>query len=103
MSAGEISFELDDRMTEESKNQVTRILSIMKPAHAVNLDVNLNRKMRNENATKVNGSLTFNTLDITEFVVKNSEDDYEVLVSCYKPKNIKKDASITIFFHGGGI
>lgn len=102
MSHSEITFDLDDRMTEESKIQVTRLLSIMKPAQAVHLDVNLNRQMRNENANKINGNLIFNNLDITEIVVKNSEDDYEILVSCYRPKDASSDAPITVFFHGGG-
>ena len=95
-------FELDDHMTEEARNFVIGALKVMRPGDAIHLDVNLSRKAREDNAIKSNESLKFENLTLTEFTVKNPEDNFDVPVSCYKPKNVKEDAPITVFFHGGG-
>ncbi len=94
--------QLDSRMTPESRNLISAILQSMKPADAINLDINFNRQMRETNATKTNQVLKFPNLTITEFTVKNPNDNHQVPVSCYKPNNPKEHAPITVFFHGGG-
>ncbi len=94
--------ELDSRMTLESRNIVRALLQTMKPSDAINLDINQQRLFREVNATRVNQGLSFPNLSITEFNVTNLSDNFQVPVTCYKPKNYKEHSPITVFFHGGG-
>lgn len=95
-------IELDDRMTEESRNLVQAILKVMKPADSIKVDITLNRKNREANSIKNNAHLKFDDLEITEFTVKNTQDGYDIPVSLYKPKMLEENTPITVFFHGGG-
>ena len=96
-------IELDDQMTEESKNLVTLTLKAMKPIRMITMDVNFNRKILNENAAKRNALLTFPDVSIRRFFVTNPIDKYNIEVTCYKPISAKDDAPVTVFFHGGGL
>ena len=95
-------FDLDERMTDETRRMVTNSLKMMRPIQLVNIDINMSRQFRVQNAIKANDSLKFNDISVHEFSVKNKDDSYDILVTCYKPNNCRADSPITIFFHGGG-
>ena len=96
----EAEFELDDRMTDETKAMVTSFLKIMKPSDAVTLDIATSRLIRIENEIKANESIQFNNIVEREFIVKNKDDNHEIAVAVYKPDNCTSDYPITIFIHG---
>ena len=96
------NFELDDRMTEETKFFVTNSLKNLKPADVVNLDINMCRRIRVVSAHQVNSSLKFESLKEKELKIRNKNDDYEIPVSVYTPQSVKPNSPITIFYHGGG-
>jgi hypothetical protein len=93
-------FDLDERMTDETRFMVINSLKVMRPSQLINIDINMSRQFRVQNAQKANESLSFNGINVTEFTVKNKDDNYEILVTCYKPDNCKPNSPITIFFHG---
>lgn len=92
-------FELDERMTEECRAVV---LDSLKNGRHEAKSVQERRTKMNEIAAKRNQDLKFDNLTLTEFSVKNPEDDCEVEFTCYKPTDAKEDAPVTVFFHGGG-
>ena len=95
-------FELDERMSAETKDFVTSSLKIIRPSQVPSIDVNLSRKARAANTAKVLSRLNFNNLNKLEVMVKNSLDDHEISVSIYTPKDCLPDSPITVFYHGGG-
>ena len=93
-------FDLDDRMTEETRIMVSNSLKVMRPRQLINIDINMSRQFRVQNAIKANDSLKFSGITVSELSVKNKDDNYDVIVTCYKPDNCRTDSPITIFFHG---
>ena len=93
-------FDLDERMTDETRFMVTNSLKVMRPSQLVNIDINMSRQFRIQNAQKANESLKFSGISVNEFKVKNKDDNHDILVTCYKPENCKPNSPITIFFHG---
>ena len=90
------NFDLDDRMTDETKAFVTNVLKSMRPADSVHVDVNLSRKFRIANALRVNGGLTFADVIVQNFKVINQEDAHEIPIVAFIPKSPKQDSPITI-------
>ena len=80
MEKQENQIELDDRMTDECKGYVEKMLKTLKPIDSIKLDINLIRKskefMSGEEIKRVN----FDQLDITEFTVKNTKDNFDIQV-----------------------
>ena len=93
-------FDLDDRMTEETKCFITDLLSKMRPVESLGLNLNLLRELRIQNELKANESLNFDNIKESHFNVKNKDDNYEIAVTCYRPLNCRPNSPITIFFHG---
>ena len=75
MTKMETQFELDSRMTDETKIYVTNSLSIISPNMIPKLDVNMTRDAREKAADKLLESLTFDNLDIRKLTVKNIHDN----------------------------
>jgi acetyl esterase len=98
----EQTFELDDRMSDETKVFVQNALRALKPSLMPKIDVNLIRKSRLENALKMNSLLNFE-VETRDFNITNTIDNnHEVPVTLYLPKSHQNLTSLTVFFHGGG-
>ena len=95
-------FELDDKMTEETKLYVTNSLKVSKPSNLIVANVEITRKMRALATHKTNASLKFEKIIEKEIKVRNRQDGYEIPVSVYIPKDIKPNSPITVYYHGGG-
>lgn len=96
-------LEFDHRMTDESRAYVREFLKIAKSADITKMDLAIARKLKDENAEKLNSQFKFENLIINELRVKNPMDNYEIKVVKYESKE-KKDENtpVTVFFHGGG-
>lgn len=77
---------LDDRMTDECKVYVTNFLKVMKPADLVKIDLNLARKSKDLAALDLNKHFNFDSLDISEFFVKNPDDGFDIPVTLIQIK-----------------
>ncbi|CAF0803730.1 unnamed protein product [Brachionus calyciflorus] len=95
-------FDLDERMTEETKNFVTSSLKVYKPSDVPKIDVKLSRQVRAANTERLLKTLNFDNLNSREVFVKNEDDDHQIPISIYVPKDVKSDSAITVFYHGGG-
>jgi hypothetical protein len=81
-----VGTKLDDRMTDECKVYVTNFLKVMKPADLVKIDLNLARKSKDLAALDLNKHFNFDSLDISEFFVKNPDDDFDIPVTIFRIK-----------------
>lgn len=99
-------IELDDRMTDECKKFVTALLKMSKPSDILKIDLKLARRLKDEQALKLNQFFDFDELKIEDFKVVNENDAYEITVRSYEPKVYHnatgKSKSLTVFMHGGG-
>lgn len=95
------TFDLDERMTEETKRFVVNSLRVIKPSQVPKIDINISRQARKANTQRLNAGLKF-ALKSKEFFIKNSIDEHEIPVTLYVPDDVKEDSPITIFYHGGG-
>ena len=100
------NFELDDKMSDETKTFVLNTLKAMNPADITKLDTRVVTKLKEDQYEKLFGLVNnFNDLlTIDEIHVKKSENDnFEIPFTRYVPKNLNQPpASVTVFFHGGG-
>jgi acetyl esterase len=97
-------FELDDKMSEETKTFVSNTLKAMNPADIIKLDTRVVTKFKEDQYEKLFSLVNFDHLTIDEFHVKSEKDEYEIPVTRYIPKSLDnpEKSSITVFFHGGG-
>lgn len=96
-------IDLDDRMTQETKDFVRQWLSQTRPSDLIQLPVDVIRNSRDQEEKELIRSLKFDNLDSPEEIfIKNPNDGYEIPVSVFKPRDTLPDAPIVIFFHGGG-
>lgn len=93
---------MDVRMRPETKNFMQMLLKITKPGDIPKMDINLIRQTRDKNAAKVIESLDMTNLDVNEIFIPNPNDNHSIPVTVFKPKDLKANAPVTIFFHGGG-
>jgi acetyl esterase len=98
----ENGLELDERMTNECRSYVTTLLQQAKPSFILEMDLNVARKIRDDQALKMNEFFDFTELKIDEFHVKNETDNYQVLLRKYEPIRSDQSSRATVFFHGGG-
>lgn len=97
-----MEVELDDRMTDETRNYVINFFKISKPTDLLKADLRLIRKIKDDASLALSQIHKFDDLNISEITVKNKYDNHEILVTKYVPINMRKDAHVTVFFHGGG-
>ena len=95
-------FDLDERMTDESRTFVINYLKKLKPINLMYRDIELSRKTRTNASIEANSSLKFENLKEKEIKIHNKKDGYEIPVSIYIPEDVKVNSPITIFYHGGG-
>lgn len=97
-------FDLDHRMSDETKAFVVGALKVAKPSVVIGMDPKLTRSLREKNADNLLNQVQhkFTDLDIKNISIKNKNDGYEIPVTVIKPNQVKEDSPITIFFHGGG-
>jgi acetyl esterase len=96
------TFDLDDRMTEETKQFVTNYLRIIKPSDTPKLDVRITRNARAQNATNTIANMKIDGLVVKKFNVLNKEDGHEISASLFTPSGVRDNSPITVFYHGGG-
>ncbi len=80
--------DLDDRMTDETRQYVKRFLENNDPRAMLYTDVNLIRSKRDSKARETNEKLKLENLDQKEFLVDSSFDDYKIPVTAYIPKKL---------------
>ena len=97
-------LKLDERMTEETKNFVTNFLNNGRPTDILAKDINEVRQERIKAAKKINETISFDNLEVTEFEIDSKYDSFKIPITSYKPLNndITSDNKIVLFFHGGG-
>lgn len=96
-----MDFELDERLSDESKSFIIQSFKIARPADILNADLRLVRKLKDQAAIQLGKSNSFVNIEIQDIVVMNPNDDHKILVRKFIPKNSDKNR-ITVFFHGGG-
>lgn len=95
-------FELDDRMSDETRQFMIGILS-----HGLldNLTLEMIESIRKaEFQLDAIDNISFDNLPpnkYTELKIKNPIDGYEIPVWVFTPTDALKDAPIVIFYHGG--
>ena len=96
-------FEIDKRMTPETKALVLEMLKVFDPSKVSSVPLEVIRHGRDKQEKELIESIKFDNLDKpTEIFIKNPVDGYEIPASIFKPTDVKKDAPITVFYHGGG-
>ena len=93
------NFELDERMTEETKEFDLKKLK----SGPVPNELNKYREVMFSRAIAANASYKFDKIQIKEIKIINKSDNYEIPVSVYIPDNLKKNSPITIYYHGGAL
>ena len=98
---GDIEF--DKRMTPETKAFVKEFEKAFGPLDPTSIPLDDMRHGRDKEEKELIESLKFDNLDKpTEIFIKNPVDGYEIPASVFKPTDVKKDAPIVVYYHGGG-
>ena len=98
---GDIEF--DKRMTPETKAFVVEFEKTLKPIDTKPITIDEIRHDRDKEDNRLIESLKLDNLGTpTEIFIKNPVDGYEIPASIFKPTDVKKDAPIVVFYHGGG-
>lgn len=96
-------IDLDARMSQETKDFVREWLRTSKPSDLFTLPLETLRNARDHEEKQLIASLKFDNLGSPdELLVKNSTDGYDIPVSVFRPTDAPSNASIVVFFHGGG-
>ena len=93
-------LKLDERMTEETKNFVTNSLNNGRPTDILAKDIDEVRQERIKAAKKINETISFDNLEVTEFEIDSKFDSFKIPITSYKPLNndITSDNKIVLFF-----
>lgn len=96
-------IDLDDRMTQETKDFVREWLRQIKPSDLATLPLDVVRNGHDKEEKELIRTLKFDNLDAPkEIFIKNPNDGYDIPVSVFTPSDAAKNAPIVVFFHGGG-
>jgi acetyl esterase len=93
-------MELDDRMTDETKQALIAICQFASSLYSCN-DIPLIRKQTDLMDDEQNKMVQFDGLTYEEHLVKSMTDDYQIPVTAYIPKAKNANTKIVVFFHGG--
>ena len=98
---GEVEF--DKRMTPETKAFVVEFQKSLVASNVSEISIELLTKGRDKEEKELISTLKLDNLDKPkEIFIKNPVDGYEIPASIFIPTDVKKDAPITVFYHGGG-
>ena len=98
---GEVEF--DKRMTPETKAFVVEFQKSLIASNVSSISIELLTKGRDKEEKELIESLKLDNLEKPkEILIKNPVDGYEIPASIFVPTDVKKDAPITVFYHGGG-
>ena len=94
---------LDERLDDESRSFIANLLRFMRPVDLTNPNIEHTRKLQRiacmaqrhifEDSDQIN---------VTEFTVANTHDAHSIVVKSFVPKQLRDEAPVTVFFHGGG-
>ena len=97
------NVEFDKRMTLETKASVLEYQKTLGSLDFSSIPIDVLRHGRDKEEKELIESLKFDNLGKpTEIFIKNPVDGYEIPASVFKPTDAKKDAPITVFYHGDG-
>ena len=95
--------EVDKRLSPETKAFVVETLKVFDPSKPSPVPIQKLRHLRDKEEKELIASLKLDNLDKPkEILIKNPVDGYEIPASIFVPSDVKKDAPITVFYHGGG-
>ena len=96
-------FEIDKRMTPQTKAFVLESLKAFDPSKFSSIPIDIIRHGKDKEEKEIIESLKFDNLNKpTEIFIKNPLDGYEIPAWVFKPTDAKKDAPIVVYYHGGG-
>lgn len=99
--AGE--FELDERMSAETKKFVSESLAVLRPSLFAQLPIELIRHGKDKEEKEIAAGVQFANLPSPRQIhIRNPTDGYEIPAWVFKPSDAAKNAPIVVFFHGGG-
>jgi acetyl esterase/lipase len=98
-------LELDNRMSDETKNYINTTFKFMRPNNIPKSDVKVVRAQGDINNDRLNNTINLENISVETFFIENKTDGYQIPVQTLAPKTndpSKSNSPVTIFFHGGG-
>jgi len=103
MSNSDRVFELDERMSDETKIFVRNQMKKMTPEILMQIDIKKARRTQDIYDEEQNINNKFHNLTEKEFEVKSDLDGYLIGITVMIAKNVLPQNPIVIYAHGGGL